>query len=577
MIRAIPIPLFRFTPLAPRAIGPLLAIFLLPVAFPAIGPRALGATGAPSPSTSGIIPEHGKYSAAYMGDWSTLPTADKLPRPPLPALPASVDTTGDTGNAVPDSALRIVKGEAIRRQWLHQEKVRLSDLRLAVTWDPTPSHKDHTTLFHIADAGEVVIENLTIIQADPDYRGYHTILVEGADRVIVRNVQLAGSVQSFHLRIEGCRDVFIDNLEISGIDYHRRGRFRAGGGLWLNNGNTGRLGHNGTGLWTEYARMPGWQVIQNSYFHDGTESDGGEWRNQDAVLIHHPGHGVLFNNVVENWFHPPMDGGFDIGFRRAEPEYQDRFFRVERNILRNVTFIKTPAAAPGPNTLFYANNLFINTQLADYHKGAANDVHYVHNTCIYDLAKAPVPFRELARRGASGYASLWNYGAPTHLANSLLYRPAPSPADASPFTVYYANKDAAPDKYLHFKSAFNTWALSLSNLTWLRTARDGARYKTLDDWRRATDSDTGSALVDPGAIHFANYAADDYRLLQNPASGNSSAFPGPATTTRYLDPSDKRMQVNRDFYGQLRSQDPTSPTAAPAPGAFNVEPAAARP
>ncbi|MDR1280878.1 MAG: hypothetical protein LBK99_08655 [Opitutaceae bacterium] len=510
----------------------------------------------PGRNADGIISEHGKYSAAYMSDWATLPTADKHPRRPLPPL----------------SSLQPVKGETLRRAWLHEKNVRLADLELAVTWenhaDPASAtgtkqnaagnqtKSPHaTTLFRITNADEVVVENITLLQADADYRAYNTILIEGADRVVIRNVRLAGTVASFHLRIEGCRDVFIDNLEIAGLDYHGHGRPRVGGGLWLNNGNTGRLGINGTGLWTEYARQPGWQVIQNSYFHDGIESDGGEWRNQDAVLIHHPGHGVLFNNVVENWFHPPMDGGFDIAFRRADPELQGKFFRIERNILRNVTLIKTPAAAPGPNTLFYANNLFINTRLADYHKGAANEVRYIHNTYVYDLAKAPPPLRQLARRGASGYACLWNYGATTRLENSLLYRPD---ADV-PFTLYSANKDAAPDKYLHFKPANNTYALDTQKLAWLRTARDGIKCSTLGDWRGLTGADAGSVLVTPPTVRFANYENDDFRLR---------AIPAATAASDYLSPADKRMKIDRDFHGQPRNR------AVTAPGAFCAIPAA---
>ena len=481
-----------------------------------------------------IIPEHGKYSAAYMSDWATLPTGDIRARKNLSEV-----------------TFTPVVGEEVRREWLHQDIVHLKDLYLSVHWNRDEADKDETTLFRIVDAKEVVIENLWIINSDPDYRAYHDILVEGADRVIVRNLYLAGTVNSCHLRLEGCRDIFIDNVEIAGVDYEGHGRTRTGGGIWINNGLTGKAGINGTGLWTEYARKPGWQIVQNCYFHGGIESDGGKWRNQDALLIHTPGDGLVFNCVVENWFHPVMDGGFDISFRRMEPEYQNRFFRIERNILRNTPLgVKTPAQSLGPSVLFYANNLFINSQLADYHKHADNDVYYVHNTYIYDLDKAPPDLRKDAKRGASGYANLWNYGAATVLNNSLLYK-----SGENSFTFYDANSMNTPDKYLHFKPDYNIYAIRPDRAVWLRTAADGVKFRSLDQWRAGTSTDEHSLLVEPESVPFANYQGNDYRLFSNPWEG--------VVTESYLDPEDTRMTVNRDFYGHLRSASP-----APSPGAF---------
>ncbi|WP_043588298.1 hypothetical protein [Geminisphaera colitermitum] len=491
-----------------------------------------------------IIPEHGKYTTAYMSDWSKLPTGDKIPR----RDPAGIE-------------FKPVVGETMRREWANQEKVYLADLELRVTWEAKKSNKRTTTLFRIIDCKEVIIENLAIIQSDPDFRGYHTIAIEGADRVIIRNLYLAGTVQSHHLRLEGCKDILIDNVEIAGVDYLGNGRTRVGGGIWINNGATGTASSpmGLTGLWIppEHVRMPGWQIVQNCYFHGGLESDGGDWRNQDALLIHHPGNGVLFNCVVENWFHPPMDGGFDLSYRRTEPEYQDKFFRIERNVVRNVTFgIKTPARSPGPNVLFFANNLLVNSQLADYHNGAANDVYYVHNTYIYDTDQAPPALREMAQRGASGYASLWRYSALSVLSNSLLYKPS------GPFTLFYGNHMGQPDKYLYLKPDYNVYALGSAKPIWYRNSSDGVKFKTLDDWRNATGTDGHSAFVNASAVQFVDYAKGDYRLRSNPA-------PTPDTlTTRYLSPADARMRVDRDFYGKSRS---ASDVMGLSPGAFCVE------
>ncbi|MDR1281274.1 MAG: hypothetical protein LBK99_10695 [Opitutaceae bacterium] len=520
-----------------------LALVFLPGLVPARSIAAVDTTDTVDTADT-IIPEHGKYTPAYMSDWAKLPTGDKIPR----------------RNAA-DIEFETVTGESARKEWAHQEKVHLADLRLRVAWDAKKSNKKNTTLFHVLDCKEVIIENLAIIQGDPDFRGYHTISVEGADRVIIRNLYLAGTVQSHHLRLEGCKDILIDNVEIAGIDYVGNGKTRAGGGIWINNGATGTASSpmGLTGLWMPpgHVRLPGWQIVQNCWFHDALESDGGDWRNQDALLIHHPGNGALFNCVVENWFHPSMDGGFDLSYRRAEPEYQDRFFRIERNIVRNVTFgTKTPGYSPGPNVLFFANNLFVNSLLAEYHNGAANDTYYVHNTYIYDTDQAPPALRDMALRGSSGYASLWSYRALSVLSNSLLYKPA------GQFTLFYGNHMGEPDKYLYLKHDYNVYALGSANPVWYRNFSDGVKFRTLDDWRKATGTDGHSALVNASAVQFVEYAKSDYRLRANPA-------PSPETlTTRYLKPSDARMRVDRDFYGKPRSD---SGTAGLSPGAFCVE------
>ncbi len=130
-----------------------------------------------------------------------------------------------------------VQGEQVKKEWRGEKKVVISNLNLRVKWQQPKADKFGTTLFYIENADEVVIENLSIISEDPDYRQYHTIYIEGANRVTIRNLYLAGTVQMYHIRLEGCKDVFIDNVEIAGIDYSGNGRSRLGGGIWINNGD----------------------------------------------------------------------------------------------------------------------------------------------------------------------------------------------------------------------------------------------------------------------------------------------------------------------------------------------------
>ncbi|NJL30158.1 MAG: hypothetical protein HC898_00210 [Phycisphaerales bacterium] len=278
--------------------------------------------------------------------------------------------------------------------------------------------KIETTMFRVENAKEVVLENLVIIQGDGDFRSWDTIRIEGADRVTVRNVYLAGSTQSYHLRLEGVKDIFIDNVEVAGVDYSKDGQYTCGGGIWINHGtNSGTAGiqHEfegkmvGTGIFTPYARHPGWMVIQNSYFHDHSK-EMPKYKNHDAILIMSHGDMAVFNNVFERWYQPPGDSAIDISYRRKEPEHQNKFARVERNIIRNATFYKHPGSSR-VNGIMFANNLFINTAMADYHGGENNDVTYLHNTHIFDMTLVPPQLRDHsgAARSVTTMANLWAF------------------------------------------------------------------------------------------------------------------------------------------------------------------------
>ncbi len=480
--------------------------------------------------TDDIIPEHGKYTAAYQSDWSKLPTGDVLARKNL----AGVE-------------FQDVQGEQVKKEWHGEKKVVISNLNLRVKWQQPKADKFGTTLFYIENADEVVIENLSIISEDPDYRQYHTIYIEGANRVTIRNLYLAGTVQMYHIRLEGCKDVFIDNVEIAGIDYSGNGRCRLGGGIWINNGD-GKPGL--PALTAKNPKLPGWQIVQNCYIHDNTEDDG-VGRNQDGVLVHSASNGLIFNCVVENWLRPGCDAALDMSFRRDEPEYQDRFFRIERNIVKNSTFYKSVGKVPGPDTLFFANNLFINSTLGDYHREAADTV-FVNNTYIFDLSKAPAVLKGFVARGAEGYACLWGYSGRTILNNSLLFKPG------GQFFMFYQNAEPPEDKYKNFAPNHNIYAVGAASTSWLRTAQQGVVFKTFDDWRAATSQDANSILLKAGTDIFTDYAAGDYR----PKKGALAA--GIADPT-YLKPSDPNQKVDRDFHGVLRSK-----TSELVPGAFCV-------
>lgn len=471
-----------------------------------------------------LIPEHGKYTAQYQSDWSKLPTGDVLAKHDLSKI-----------------EFKEVNGEDVQQRFANQDTVHLKDINYKVHWQ-NPCDKYKTTLIYIDNVKEVILENINLINTDPDYKGYHSILIEGADKVIVRNCYFAGTVQSYHLRLEGCGEILIENVEIAGVRYDNRPTHRLGGGIFINNGASGRGGDNNTGLRVSHPRIPGWQVIQNCYIHDNSQDDDNR-RNQDGILIHAPSHGLLFNTVVENWLRPSGDSAFDLGFRRVEPEYQDRTFRVERNVIRNCTFLKTPGKGTGPNTLLLANNLLINCTVGDYH-GGGGDNRYVHNTFIYDLSQAPEALRDLATRGSQGLSCLWSFSGRTFYHNNLVYRPA------GDFFMFYMNADGDPRKYRQVYADNNVYAVAPLPSAYLRSANDGLKLKTFEDWQKDTDQDKESLLIEPTAVPFVSVTSGDFRLTSNPWTSVASEYNKKVEGVS--------LAVTRDFDGKLRDkQHPT--------------------
>ena len=476
-----------------------------------------------------ITPEHGKYTQSYQSDWSQLPTGDIL-----------------THNDVNQIPFIPIVGENHKANYTFTDlpTVHLSNLHFQVSWNQASS-KYQTTLMHFENVDEVILDNISIMNMDSDYRAYHSILIEGADRVIIRNLYLAGTVHSYHLRVEGCAEVLIENVEIAGKQYSGSSFHRLGGGIWIKNGNTGGGGIDNTGMSIDHPRLPGWQVIQNCYIHDNTEDDGAG-RNQDGILFHAPGHGIVFNNTVENWLRPNADAAMDLGYRRVEPEYQSRILRVERNIVRNATYFKTPGTAPGPNLLYLVNNLMINTQIADYH-GGGNDVHYLHNTFIYDPTKSPTHLTFRVTPITKTIARLWDFYGPTYMENNLFYR-----LDHG-FDIIYISASLSQDKYLHFVPNHNVYAVPAVSTDFLTNSSYVPVISTLNDWQQETSYDMQSVVVSPSTVPFADYVNDNYQLTSNP-------WPT-VTDTQTISFNGVLLQVTQDFNGNPSNQTPGAFTA----------------
>lgn len=81
----------------------------------------------------------------------------------------------------------------------------------------------------------------------------------------------------------------------------------------------------------------------------------------------------------------------------------------------------------------------------------------------------------------------------------------------------------------------------------------------MEEWRAALGNDLFSELVQTGDIQFVAYRDGDYRLIKNPWPSVASAA--------YLNSSDPRRRVDRDFYGNQRSQSESGTF-----GAFSITP-----
>ncbi|QOR71635.1 right-handed parallel beta-helix repeat-containing protein [Ruania alkalisoli] len=479
------------------------------------------------------------YTDDYTGSWTSLDTGDVL---------GSHDLSGITWSNV--------TGENVQQLYDFQSSQTVSNQYLRLTWNATSANKTGTCLWRFKDVDQVTIENVYVENLDPDYITSHVIRVEGADEVIIRNCYFAGPVDRQHIFLEGVANILIENVEIVGLELPGTNGPRAGGGIMINNGATSG---SDDGVDTPYAREPVQQTIQHCYIHNSWDDDGNE-RNQDGILIHSPADGYIFNNVIENWFRNEpsggpqahgMDSSIDIGFRRDEPQFQDKNVRVERNILRNTTFFKTPVGTIGPNRILLANNLIINAKLDDYHGGGSSTSHYVHNTMLWDIDLAPISLQSLAQRGATGYCfKLGSFSGPTVLENCVVYT-----EDSSP-DIVYANSSGSAGKWAGWSADHNAYGTSTSSTKWLNSTVDSTVCSTFSSWQSTTGNDANSVTAAPDPNWFEDYLGGDYRL------SGSSLWSGVADTS-FVNHADPHLRVDRDFNGESRT------TSNVRPGAFN--------
>lgn len=481
---------------------PVILMLLLPSVAQA-APNALPMLSRPT-----VNPRFAEFEET---DLSKLPTGDVLAKHDVGAI-----------------AWTDVDGPAVKRTWSGQKRVEIRDLALKVNW-PAPTTKYGGTLFLIQNCEDVLVENVAVVHSNADYRGQHSFLFENCGQVTIRNVYSAGAVARNHIRLEGCREFLIERVEISGWDYGEEG-VRCGGGILVNNGITKSDGS--VQVYTKRRRELEWGIIRDSWFHDYLVQDKGPWRNQDAILFHAPSDGLVFNCAFDRW--QAGDGAIDDSHRRHDPAYRNRVHRIERCLFRDCNLAKTNGAKGSADcVIVWANNVYINTWLADYHKGWTN--WHIHETYLFET---PMPV----------FVKNWGMREGlTVFANGLLH--APNGAQV----VYWQSGKATQDGYRLFRAHHLLYLLPPPRF-WMRG--QGVEIRDRQSWL-AEGSESGTRVSDARPA-FTALSERDLRLrAASPAVG----FASPA----FLAPRDRALRVVRDFNGIRRP-------SAPAAGAFEPVP-----
>ncbi len=459
-----------------------------------------------------MIMEHGKYSETYQSDWSELPTGRELARWDIDEV-----------------EFADVAGTDVRKSFAdEQDTIHISGERFRVTWGDEECHKYRDTLYYFRNCEHVVIEDMAVIQNDPDWRASSTFFFESCGRVEIRDCYLAGTSEKPFIRIEGCREYFIDRVEIAGIDYGDG--FRCAQGIFVNNGagidpETGKMRH----LYAPDPYNLEFGVIQNCYFHDYGLTD--PIFNHDAIAFHAPADGIVFNCWFENW---EADSALDNSHRRNDPAYQDHLHRVERCVFKDCHRVKTNGAEGSPScSLLWCNNLYIDSSLTDYHVGWEN--WRVHETYIFTRGK--------------GYFHVMHYRDGKKLfRNCLMHSEVPQ-------SDIYESMGDTPNQDIHELDPDYFMYLMREPGRWLYPRTDNTpTIETWEQWRAGGfDEHSTLAEIDP---RFVDPDAGDYRLLpDSPAAG--------AGTPEMLTSTDLRPAVTHDFFGTPRPNPPSC-------GAFEV-------
>lgn len=267
---------------------------------------------------------------------------------------------------------KIIKGDLFKKTFQNEKNLIIENIDYMVEWEKSYK-KYENALYHIKNCDSVIIKNVKIIQNNSDYRASSSFLIEGCKNVKIEKSYFAGTVGSYHIRIEGCEEVIIDSVEICGYDYNNLGKL-CGGGILIKNEND------------KYSKIRTSQykydlnncTISDCYIHDSLKSD--RERNQDGINLFSPSNGKLIHCHFENW--NAGDAAIDISHRRIDKKYQNKYFSIYNNLFVNCKSIKTPGKSNKNNYVIFSNNIYNNTRIVDYHQGWNS--YHVNETFLYD-------------------------------------------------------------------------------------------------------------------------------------------------------------------------------------------------
>jgi hypothetical protein len=503
--------------------------------------------------------EHGEYSEAYVSDWSRLDSGRSF-APDRPAVGWTNRAFPKLSEPVANEDFPLWHTSPSEDPDVHLTGDDIPPLQVRWTADETSYE---TSVIRIHNKRHVVIENIAIEQLghvdrnDPSKlrTGKHSIFVDGCESLVVRNVYLAGAVSHSHLRVRGCRSVFIENVKVRGLPVERllspeardglgEGRI-AGSGIRIDNGNDAGLDCSevrdgevdpryvnravcGEDSAECFVHDLAWVVIQNSHVYDYTLNPDRADTNHDGIVIESAADGIIFNNVVENWW-----GGnalVDVSHRRGCDEgYRGHRLRVERNLLLGSPYepstVKTPGRGSSDNAILMANNFYKDLHIVDYHEDYP--VYHV-NESFYasDDATRKVWYK------------MYDLG-PSIVENQFVR----SPEGEVRMSLFKTNGVLAddPSEWIEGESLsadFNLYAISGSrSFLWPEVA---ALVTEFEDWQGAgQDVDSAleeecSAIVPGSEMCGAEGLGSDWRSKEDPA-----------------------LVVDRDFFGAVRGHRPT--------------------
>jgi hypothetical protein len=445
-----------------------------------------------------MIPVHGRYSKLYESDWSKLGTAkqnwDRSPG----------DYTWKTGL----SGLKRTYSGSLCEVKNIARKVGAGD------------RGSSSILFDFNNCDKTIIENVAIWFTDK-YSFSYTFRFQHSNDVYIKNLYIRGGVQATHVELRGGRYVYMNNVEIEGVDYTGDGKEENGRGVWIFGGLCAAEGSCQTGPYQPFKFF----VLQNMYIHD---FDGDKYKGNfpEAIAITSAGDGIVFNCFAEHW---RANGNviMQAGHRRVDSAYgQGYVTRIERTIVNDGIYLKQGAAWTyndhSDNHTIWANNIFNGINIAADFKQEEQD--YVNNTW---LMTSQTPFR------------VWNQRRMLHFYNNLIYFNGGGP---SQFFNRTPGQDT-DDKRLLWDADNNLYYGHTPSRIWADA--NSSRNANWSTWQNL-GKDKHSKLTNSDPL-FANKPNNFlYTLASNSlARGMGSA--------KYVNNSRAGLRVNKDFFGKTRS------------------------